>query len=338
MGDYTQYDEYTRKGTKAVEHFLNENRDLRFKALKEKLRKLGIVLKDQTIRNYMSNWRVYSQNGLVPQSHSGLGHLWVGFGVGMWETALALGWVRSKNRNRCRRCCKLGITLFWYRDGIVQFRFKGSRSEADLLAAFSQAFWPVLRGAGNSEIRLADFLKVVFKSRYRRGPVHRTFDVGEPLPRFSIKYYEKSRGLIIKTDHSHPTALEIEEREPPWCKRLDVASDKISNAAELFAENIKTHLEVPKAMTEAVQELKTESLKRQEALERISGPHREQDSFFVDNWIWIVEKLDFPVKGWCGRCHERDRLLYYVEDRYGYSSIVCEDCGSLLKRLIDGRP
>jgi len=232
----------------------------------------------------------------------------------------------------------LGVTFFWYQDGTVQFRFKGSRSKSDLLAAFSQAFWLVLRGAGNSEMRLADFLRALFKARYIPGPVHRVFDVGEPLPRFNIKYYEKSRGLAVKADRSHPTALEFEEREPPWSKKLDEASDKISNAADLFAENIKTHLEVPKAMTEAVQELKSESLKRQEALERISGPHREQDSFFVDNWIWIVEKLDFPVKGWCGRCHERDRLLYYVEDRYGYSSIVCEDCGSLLKRLIDGRP
>lgn len=336
MVSYTQYDEYTRSGYKAVEQLLNENPHLSFAFLKKKLHEKNVNLKDQTIRNYISNWRLYSKNGLVPSSHSGLGHLVVGFGAGLWEIAAFLGWSVSKNRNRCRRISRLGITLFWFQDGTVQFRFKGSRSEVDLLAAFSQAFWRVLRAAGNSEVGLADFLKAVFKSRYRQGPVHRTFDLGEPLPRFNIKYYEKSRGLAIKSDGSHPTALEIVEREPPWCSKLDDASDKISKAADLFAENIKTHLEVPKAMAKAVEELRNESLKRQETLEQVTGPHRQRDWLFVDQWIWIIEKLAAPVKGWCGRCHRRGRLPWYTEDRYGYSSLVCEDCAQLLKALIDG--
>jgi len=338
MGDYTQYSEYTRSGYKAVEQLLNENPHLSFAALRKKLHEKNIRLKDQTIRNYMSKCRLYSQNGLVPSSHSGLGHLVVGFGAGLWETAAFLGWEISRNRNRCRRIVRLGVTLFWFQDGTVQFRFKGSRSETDLLAAFSQAFWHVLRAAGNSERGLADFLKAVFKARYCQGPVHRTFDLGEPLPRFSVKYYENSRGLVIKSDGSHPTSLEIEEREPPWCTKLDDASNKILKAADLFEENIKTHLDVPKAMTKAVEELRNESLKRQEAFERVISPQREQDRFFVDNWVWIVEKLDFPVKGWCARCHGRSRLPWYCEDRYGYSSFVCEDCGIFLKKLIDGRP
>lgn len=336
MKDCTHYSEYTLSGYRAVEQLLNENSHLSFALLRKKLHEKNISLKDQTIRNYISRWRLYSKNGLVPQSHSGLGHLVVGFGAGLWESAGAFGWKISENRNRCRRISRLGITLLWFRDGTVQFRFKGSRSETDLLAAFSQAFWHLLRAAGNSERGLADFLKVIFKVRYRQGPVHRTWHIDEPLPRFQIKYYEKSRGLVIKTDGSHPRDLEVEERQPPWIGKLDEASDKISRAADLFAENIKTHLEVPKAMAKAVEELRNESLKRQEAFERTISPQREQGCFFVDNWIWIVEKLDVPVKGWCGRCHGRSRLPYYAEDRYGYSSLVCEDCGKLLKALIDG--
>ena len=114
-----------------------------------------------------------------------------------------------------------------------------------------------------------------------------------------------------------------------------MASDKISKAADLFAENIKTHLEVPRAMAKAIEELRNESLKRQDSFERIIGPQREQGCLFVDNWIWIVEKLDVPVKGWCGRCHGRSRLPYYTEDRYGYSTRVCKGCGEFLKKLLE---
>jgi hypothetical protein len=235
---YTQYDEYT-SGRREVEKLLNENPHLSFKALKQKLRQNNIPLEDQTVRNYMSRHRVYSQNGLVPQSHNGLGHLVVGFGVEMWESAPAWGWKASENRNRCRRICRLGVTLFWYRDGVVQFRFKGSRRESDLMGAFSQAFWHVLLGAGNCERGLADFLRALFKVRYRQGRVERTFDVGGPMPRFKIEYYKKSRGLVFKTDGSHD-GLEVEEGTPVWVGDVKIAVQKgiqegIEKAAEMVA-------------------------------------------------------------------------------------------------------
>jgi hypothetical protein len=329
MDNYTQYVEYTRSGRKAIEHFLNENPYLSFAALRKKLHEKNICLKDQTIRNYISNWRVYSKNGRVPMHHGHRGFLESGFGVGLWDVALCYGWRVSRNRNRERWRCVDGVSFGWSRNGKVDVRFKGPLPRAYLLGAFSRAFWNVLRSSGKPEGESADYLKALFEGKFRLVERTITVETGQPLPKVTIDR-KRSHGEIIKLgDGSHPTSVEIEETEPFWASELKEAAIHIS-------KNLKSHVEVMRVTKEVVQELKSESLKRQEALKRITSPQQEQDSFFVDNWIWIVEKLDFPVKGWCGRCHERDRLLYYVEDRYGYSSVVCEDCGQLLKVLIDG--
>jgi hypothetical protein len=308
LADYTQYGEYT-KGSEVCEKLLNENPHLSFKALKQKLHQNGFDLKEQTIRNYMSRHRVYSQNGLVPQSHNGLGHLVVGFGAEMWESAPAWGWKVSENRNRCRRICRVGVTLFWYQDGTVQLRFKGSRRESDLMGAFSQAFWHVLLGAGNCERGLADFLRALFKDRYRQGRVERTFDVGGPLPRFKIEYYKKSRGLVIGTDGSHPGNLEIVEGTPSWTDKIENSAEKISKAADLFAENIKTHLEVPKAMTKV--------------LERMAVQH------FDDASVVSVTQMIECDPGWCVRCLQR-RILPFSANSADSWDRICEDCARAL--------
>ena len=64
----TEYNEYS-SGRKAVFKFLAENPHHTFRTIKKKLRKETKFggLKDQTIRNYMSEWRnSYSNSGGVP--------------------------------------------------------------------------------------------------------------------------------------------------------------------------------------------------------------------------------------------------------------------------------
>lgn len=324
MVDYTQYDEYTHSGRRAVDQILNENPHLSFAGVKKKLHEKNIKLENQTVRNYMSRWRLYSRNGVVPSLHFGLGRLDSGFDVGLWNAAPTFGqWKESRNKNRCRRLFKSGVWLDWHRNGTILFRFRGSMPGGYLLGVFSQAFWDILKFSGKSQAEITEYLRALFKERYRQIKRHSTYETGQPLPKTIIDR-KKSHGEIIKLgDGSHPTSLEIEETEPFWVSGL-------KDAVRQFGENMKSHLDLVRA-------LKEESEKRQGAFERIIGPQKlEQDCFFVDSWIWIVEKLDFPVKGWCGRCHERMRLSYYVEDRYGYSSVVCEDCGRFLKMLIDG--
>lgn len=71
--------------------------------------------------------------------------------------------------------------------------------------------------------------------------------------------------------------------------------------------------------------------------ESIHRQNLAQSHSFVDRWIWRLTPLDVPEKGFCTRCLQRTILRYYVEDRHGYSGLVCKDCGQLLKVLIDGR-
>jgi len=254
----TQYEEYTRSGRKAVEHFLNENPHLNFHTLKQKLHQANVTLGDQTIRNYMTNWRLYSRNGVVPRLHRGLGRLNSGFAAALWETAPSFGWSVSKNKNHHRCFFRSGVYLDWHRNGTILFRFKGSITRGFLLGVFSQAFWDLLRFSGRPEPELSEYLKALFSERY--GQIQRdvTYETGQPLPRTVIDR-KRGYGEIIKLgDGSHPTSLEIEETTPFWVSEF-------KEVGAFFGENMKKHVEV-------VAQFGEESKKREEALERVLRP------------------------------------------------------------------
>ena len=253
MANYTQYDEYTR-GRQIVLKLLEENNHLSFTAMRQKLRQKNIMLKDQTIRNYMSQWRLYSRFGLVPRCHSGLGVLESGFDSDLWEHAPCLGWTVNDNRNRCRRICRQGVWLLWHRNGTVQFRFKGAVMRSVLMTAFSQAFYDVMRYGGKPECEIADYLRALFIEGYRGLQRHSTFETGLLLPKVDIQHFKKSHGMSIKLgDGSHPTAVEIEEMEPFWLSKFDKTLDRRS-------QEIENHLDL-------VTTWKDESEKRQQAFE-----------------------------------------------------------------------
>ncbi|UCD07915.1 MAG: hypothetical protein JSW41_03050 [Candidatus Aenigmatarchaeota archaeon] len=78
-----------------------------------------------------------------------------------------------------------------------------------------------------------EFLDVPLKEERR----HWVFEVGGIMPRFDIRTFERSHGLRIFTDGSHPNALEVEETTPWWLYKLELVQGQ-------FADNLKIHLEV----------------------------------------------------------------------------------------------
>jgi hypothetical protein len=134
------------------------------------------------------------------------------------------------------------------------------------------------------------------------------------MPRFKIGYYKNSRGLVIGTDGSHPGSLEVVEGTPPWADQLENSAEKIAKAADLFAENIKTHLEVPKAMTKV--------------LERMVVQH------FDDAGVVSVSGMIECDLGWCVRCLQRRLLPFSANSGLDQWDRICEDCAeTLFKKL-----
>lgn len=227
---HTEYNKY-RSGRQAVFKFLDENPYYTFASMKKKLRKETNFgsLKDQTIRNYMSEWRnSYSSSGVVPRLHRGFGILESGFDVSLWEGAPSFGWHVSRNKNRERLWRESRVSLGWHRNGTVVFRFKGFRPRGHLLSVFVHAFSKVLLSTGKSEREVLHYLHALFKERYSTRGFHSIYEGWQPLPKIKVTDFEKSHGITIKLgDGSHPTSLEVEQKEPFWFSKIEKIVDRL---------------------------------------------------------------------------------------------------------------
>lgn len=81
----------------------------------------------------------------------------------------------------------------------------------------------------------------------------KTFHVGRVDP-FKIDYYEKSLGMVIKADGSHPRHIEVDEKFPAWTKILIQSNIDLSNTQKELSENMRSHIEVLKSINESFQE------------------------------------------------------------------------------------
>jgi len=243
MMRHTEYNEY-RSGRQAVFKFLAENPYHTFSSIKKKLRKETNFgdLKNQTIRNYMSEWRnSYSNSGGVPKLHQGFGVLKSEFDAGLWEAAPSFGWHVSRNKNHERLWRESSISLGWHRNGTVVFRFKGFRPKGHLLNVFVHAFWKVLLSTGKSEREVLDYLYTLFKERYSTRGFHSTYESWQPLPKLRVRDFEKSHGITIRLgDGSHPTSLEVEQREPFWFSKIEKLVDRLGVEIESHFALIKS--------------------------------------------------------------------------------------------------
>ena len=155
---------------------------------------------------------------------------------GVIEGLNALGWERASNRNRMliyRDDCG---AVHWYKGGLVRLYLRGPVMLARAKELFCRAF------SFMTPEQWCKYLDVPLREESR----HWVFLVGAPLPRFDIRQFERSHGIRIFTDGSHPTALEVEDSTPFWL-------DKLERVQKQFAENLKTHLAVQDATKQLVQ-------------------------------------------------------------------------------------
>jgi hypothetical protein len=116
-------------------------------------------------------------------------------------------------------------TVHWYKGGLVRLYLRGDLKLARVKELFCKAFKFI------PEKELYKFVDAPLREESK----HWVFDVGSPLPRFDIRQFERTHGLRIYVDGSHPTALEVEETEPFWLHTL-------TDAVEAFGVYLKDHL------------------------------------------------------------------------------------------------
>lgn len=161
----------------------------------------------------------------------------------------ALGWQMVANRNQMLVFRDDRGTVHWYKGGLVRLYLKGPVMLARAKELFCRAF------SWFSVEEWRKYLDVPLREEKK----HWVFDLGAPVPRFDIRQFERSHGIRIFADASHPTAVEVEETTPFWI-------DKLEQIQVQFAENLKTHLGVQEATKKIVERL----------LEIVTGSRREK--------------------------------------------------------------
>ena len=187
----------------------------------------------QTINNYLSEFKSNPKYGHIPSEPKNSPHCrkWVWNKVVFsdeWKSeALSNGWKQSRNRMLVFRD-KLG-SVQWFETGTVNVLPKGSSRLADAKTLLCRAF------SWLDPIELSR----ICDGSYREENRHWNFDVGVDLPRFKLDFFKKTHGLTIGSDGSHPGKLEVEETVPLYLQETN-------NTLSLFAENIRSHLELIK--------------------------------------------------------------------------------------------
>ena len=125
-------------------------------------------------------------------------------------------------------------SVHWYKSGKVILYLRGGLMLARVKEVFSEAF------SFLPNDMLVRYLDVPLREESR----HMVFDVGAPMPRFDVRYYEKSHGIRIFTDGSHPQCLEVAETEPFWIGELRKATGEFGDVTMEFGAEIKEHLKL----------------------------------------------------------------------------------------------
>jgi len=146
------------------------------------------------------------------------------------------GWVEVANRN--------GMFVFrgdfgsvhWYKGGLVRLYLRGPVKLAHAKELFCHAF---------------SWLTPEEWSRYLDVPLreeskHWVFELGSPVPRFDIRKFERSHGIRIFADKSHPTAIEVEESTPFWLGQVEESMSSFGDLHTQFGENLKAHMKLIK--------------------------------------------------------------------------------------------
>jgi len=127
-------------------------------------------------------------------------------------------------------------TVHWYKSGKVLLYLRGQVQLARVKELFSAAFRFL------PEEMLVRYLDLPLRTESR----HMVFEVGKKLPKFDIRFYEKSHGMRVFVDGSHPTSVEVSETEPFWLGSLETVTDKLANEIEEHLALIQDYREEAK--------------------------------------------------------------------------------------------
>ena len=153
-------------------------------------------------------------------------------------------WVPIQNRNNMWAFKSDWGAVHWYPHGLVLLYLRGEFTQGALAKVkelFCKAFWWM------KPEELKKYLDVPIRETERKW----IFDVGRPMPRFKIRQFERSHGLTIYTDGSHPLSLHATETVPFWIdeqkqvnEKLSVNIDGLSSTVGQMGLEIREHLKL----------------------------------------------------------------------------------------------
>ena len=131
--------------------------------------------------------------------------------------ALEEGWIKTKGKNRWLLWKEPLGRMMWFENGTVYLHVKSPVNRGRK----KQLVW---NGFGSTGLIFEMKILDEVASTVRPTGAHYVFETRQPLPRKTIKYFEKSHGLIIKIgDKTHPNAVEVESRTPDWAEHLSLS-------------------------------------------------------------------------------------------------------------------
>lgn len=180
----------------------------------------------------LSEFRSYQKLGLPQRPHDFPLHKrvfeWENVGRGLGVDLVGFGWVAVRNRNGMFVFrCDLG-SVHWYAGGLVRLYVRGPVLLARVKELFCRAFVGVLGW---------EMVQGLLGGRLEEKERKWTFELGQLVPRFDIRKFERSHGIRIFADGSHPTAVHVVETAPFWLDRLE-------DVQKQLALNLETHLKV----------------------------------------------------------------------------------------------
>ena len=159
------------------------------------------------------------------------------------------GWRWSRNRNEMWFFNDDFGSVHWYKEGKVLLYLKGELKLAKVKELFCKAFSFMKQ----DQEFFRKYLDVPLREVYRKW----IFEMGKPVPKFDIRTFERSHGLRIFTDLSHPTSVHVGEAKPFWLDEQRQANAELKGTigefggvVQQFGVEIQEHLKLIKMWQE----------------------------------------------------------------------------------------
>jgi len=196
------------------------------------------------VKKLLSEYRSYHKFVLPLEPHLPHRRVFVWENILRDLVKLPNGWVEVVNRNKMWVYHDDSGTVHWYRGGLVRLYLKGpvmlARAKELFCSAFSFLPWDQIR----------KYVDVPLREESK----HWVFELGAPVPRFDIRQFERSHGMRIFADKSHPTGVEVEETSPFWISEIQNSLMEFGRLHEQFAKSLEEHVKLIKEWQKEAQE------------------------------------------------------------------------------------